>query len=107
VSNAAKGRRRRADAAGGPARLQPAAAEDDREVGVGAEIRVLRRRWRELIKRIYEVDPLLCPRCHAEMRIVAFIVDHEVVDKILRDLRRKELERGRAPPGAADLEAAS
>ena len=106
-SNAARGRRRRAEEAGRPGRLQPAdPAEEDREVG--AEIRVLRRRWRELIKRIYEVDPLVCPNCQAEMRIIAFIVDLAVVDKILRHLERKgRAKQVRGPPDAADLEAAS
>ena len=72
------------------------------------DARVLRRRWRELIKRVYEVDPLVCPRCHAEMRVIAFIIDHAVVDKILRHLKRKgEAARERGPPGEADLGAAS
>jgi len=106
-SNASRGRRRRAEAAGRPVRLQPAdPAEDDAEAG--AELRLLRRRWRELIKRIYEVDPLICPNCQAEMRIIAFIIDHAVVDKILRHLDRKgRAERVRGPPAAADPQAAS
>ena len=28
----------------------------------------LRRRWANLIRRVYEVDPLACPRCGAGMR---------------------------------------
>jgi hypothetical protein len=32
-------------------------------------------RWAELIYRIYEVDPLDCPRCGARMKILAFITD--------------------------------
>jgi hypothetical protein len=30
----------------------------------------LRRRWANLIRRVYEVDPLVCPRCGAEMRVI-------------------------------------
>ena len=107
MSNAARGKRRRVEAAGRPVRLRSAdPAEDDAEVG--GELRLLRRRWRQLVKRIYEVDPLLCPRCHAEMRVVAFIVDHAVVDKILRRLDRKaEAHPERGPPHSAGLEAAS
>jgi hypothetical protein len=41
------------------------------------------------------------------MRIVAFIIDHQVVDKILRHLRARETHRERGPPGWTDLEAAS
>jgi hypothetical protein len=39
-----------------------------------AERRRLRRTWAKLIRRIYEVDPLIC-RCGAQMRILAFILD--------------------------------
>ncbi len=31
--------------------------------------------WRELIKRIWEIDPLLCPQCGAEMAKIAVIKD--------------------------------
>jgi hypothetical protein len=30
----------------------------------------------QLIKRIYEVDPLVCPSCGGEMKVTAFITDH-------------------------------
>ena len=29
--------------------------------------------WRECIKKIWEVDPLKCPHCSAEMKIISFI----------------------------------
>ncbi len=48
----------------------------------------VRRRWAELLRRIFEVDPLRCPRCGHEMRIVAFITQHRVIDRILTHLRR-------------------
>ena len=35
-----------------------------------AERRRLRRAWAQLIRRIYEVDPLTC-RCGAQMRILS------------------------------------
>ena len=50
-------------------------------------VRRSRRRWAELIRRIYEVDPLLCPRCGCTMKIIAFIERGEqapIVEKILR-----------------------
>ena len=31
--------------------------------------------WARLIKKIYEVDPLICPKCGGQMRIIAFIED--------------------------------
>jgi len=68
--------------------------------------RALRRSWAQLIKRVYEVDPLLCPKCGGEMRIIAFI-DHDVVDAILRHLAKAEAKSPRGPPGTAALSAAS
>jgi hypothetical protein len=109
-SNASRGRRRRALQEAGEgfsAGLYPRVASSASADDGGPDARVLRRRWRELIRRIYEVDPLVCPRCQAEMRVVAFIIDHAVVDKILRHLQRKEAERERGPPECAGLEAAS
>ncbi len=41
------------------------------------------------------------------MQIIAFIIDPEVVDRVLRHLRAKKGQRERGPPGWADLEAAS
>ena len=39
-----------------------------------------------LIKRVYEIDPLICPHCGSQMKLVAFIEppEDEVVEKILR-----------------------
>ena len=43
-------------------------------------------KWRELIKKIWEVDPLMCPQCGTEMYIIALIDDAEVIEKILKHL---------------------
>ena len=29
--------------------------------------------WSMLIKRVYEVDPLCCPQCGGQMKVVAFL----------------------------------
>ena len=71
------------------------------------DARSLRRSWAQLIKRVYEIDPLLCPDCGSEMRIIAFIIDHQVVDQILRHLRRAQPESERGPPEDNALETAS
>jgi hypothetical protein len=44
------------------------------------------KKWAELIKLVYEVNPLQCPKCLHEMRIVAIINDPHVVEKILKHL---------------------
>ena len=67
----------------------------------------MRRSWAQLIKRIFEVDPLVCPSCGSEMKVITFIIDHAVVDRILRHLKRTQGERGRGPPRHTGLVAAS
>ena len=62
-----------------------------------AERRRLRRGWAQLIRRVYEVDPLLCP-CGATMRILSFLTDPPVVRQILRHLESQGVERPRGPP---------
>jgi hypothetical protein len=69
--------------------------------------RALRRSWARLIKRIYEVDPLLCPSCGGAMKVIAFITEHEVVDAILRHLERGEATEARGPPRRSELAAVS
>ncbi len=44
------------------------------------------KKWRELIKKVWELDPMNCPQCGSEMRMVALIDDNEVIEKILRHL---------------------
>ena len=48
------------------------------------------RTWCELIKKIWEVDPLLCPECGGKMRIISLINDPDVIEDILRHLGRGE-----------------
>ena len=62
------------------------------------ERRRMRRSWAQMIKRVYEISPLVCPSCGAEMRIISFIIDTDVVDKILSHLDRKSVVPGRGPP---------
>jgi len=42
--------------------------------------------WAMLIKRVYEVDPLACPKCGGQMKVVAFIEPPQgaLIEKILR-----------------------
>ena len=48
--------------------------------------REARSTWARLIRKIFEADPLLCTCC-GRMRIVSFITDPPVVDRILRHLK--------------------
>jgi hypothetical protein len=46
--------------------------------------KVCRKSWSQLIYKIYEVDPLKCPRCGSEMTIIAFIQGYQKIKKILK-----------------------
>ena len=56
----------------------------------------LRKRWANLIRRLFKTDPLLC-ECGGKFRIVSFILDPKVIRKILDHLR-KQNSSSRAPP---------
>lgn len=45
--------------------------------------RAARYAWAALLARIYEIFPLVCPRCGAEMRIIAFVTDAPTIHHIL------------------------
>jgi len=68
--------------------------------------RIPSAKWRELIKKVWEADPLLCPRCSREMKIVALIDDRTVIERILRHLglwqQGVRVGPARAPPELAD-----
>jgi hypothetical protein len=60
--------------------------------------------WAMLIKRVYEVDPLSCPRCGSEMKVVTFIdpPQGEVIEKILKHCGLWRVSAPRAPPQVHD-----
>jgi hypothetical protein len=35
--------------------------------------------WRECFKRVWEVNPLVCPKCGNEMKIISFINEADVI----------------------------
>ena len=45
------------------------------------------RKWRDLIRQAWHVDPLQCPVCQKQMRMIAFIDNPEVVEKILSHMK--------------------
>ncbi len=56
------------------------------------------RGWAEMIKKIYEVDPLLCPRCGGQMSILTFIEEPKIIDKIIRHLNLTFFAERPPPP---------
>jgi hypothetical protein len=62
-----------------------------------------RASWARLLRKILEVDPLLCPTCQVELKIVAVLTEPRVVDRILRHRaagRGHDPLEPRAPPPA-------
>ena len=61
--------------------------------------------WAMLIKRVYEVDPLCCPQCGGEMKVVAFLEppQREVIEKILLHCGLWQASSPRAPPDVDGL----
>ena len=79
-ANAARGKRRKA-APGHDLAESPRGQDDD------AFTRGARLSWAKLIHRVYEVDPLLCPFCGAEMKILTFILDFGSARAIRKSLK--------------------
>jgi len=59
--------------------------------------------WAEMIRKVFEVDPLLCPACGGQMSIISFIEDHKVIDKIIDHLKLTFMAE-RPPPQSVQQE---
>jgi hypothetical protein len=66
-------------------------SESEEEVDIDAR----KRAWARLLANVYEVDPFACPKCGAEMKVIAIIEDADELKRILRHL----MKIGRSPPG--------
>jgi hypothetical protein len=53
---------------------------------------------RELIREVYEADPLTCPACGAETKLIGVITDYVVIDKIIYHLGIAFGAKRPAPP---------
>jgi len=62
-------------------------------VEIGADCR--KQAWARLLAKVYEVDPLVCPKCGSEMKVIAIIQETEEIRRILGHL----VKIGRSPPG--------
>lgn len=62
--------------------------------------------WRECIKKVWEVDPLECPKCGSEMKIISFIDEQLLIQHILKHLNlwQERITRGLPPPEEAIAE---
>ena len=65
-------------------------SESEEEVDIDAR----KRAWARLLANVYEVDPMVCPKCGAEMKVIAIIEDPDELKRILQHL----IKIGRSPP---------
>ena len=95
VSNVSRGKRKKNERDELiPSILQP--VEDPDFSGDGSS-KEYRRNWARLIQKIYEVDPLTCPKCASQMRVISIIEQDEIIKKILNHLGLWD-QKARPPP---------
>jgi len=98
-SNRARGVRRKALAAladGSPAAVGGASpAGDESDPGLVQKRKALRMAWAALLRKVWNVDALACPRCASAMKVVAAITEPAVIERILK--HRGLFDRPRAP----------
>jgi hypothetical protein len=63
--------------------------------------RIPSRGWAEMIRKVYEVDPMLCPKCGGSMKVIAFITEFGAVDRIIDHLKLTFAAERPPPPQAA------
>jgi hypothetical protein len=55
-----------------------------------------------LLAKIFEINPLLCPSCGSEMKIIAFVTETKPIEQILRHIGELEhapaISPARYPP---------
>ena len=99
-SNAARGKRKKLG------------LETESDISINQEITLIddllakktcRKSWRQLIYKINEADPLKCPQCGFEMKIIAFIQDYQEIKKILKYLEMWPIQYPQPPPEKSKL----
>ena len=100
-SSAARGKRRRRQDT--EHQLETA----DAQAAPSPDTAAARKRWADLLRRVYEVDPMVCPRCDGTMRVVGFITQPHAIRRILDHLKRPQHPRPRPPPPHGPLPSAS
>ena len=77
----------------------------EREAEPWPALKARRRRWAELLRRVFAVDVEVCPRCGGAMGIIGFVTEPAVVRHILAHLESKGVD-ARAGPWAGAVLAA-
>ncbi|MCU7850017.1 MAG: hypothetical protein KZQ89_18910 [Candidatus Thiodiazotropha sp. (ex Lucinoma kastoroae)] len=45
--------------------------------------------WAQRLKRVFNIDVSICPKCGGDAKVIACIEDQAVIDKILQHLQAK------------------
>jgi len=89
-----------AAAVNGPDTTGPTSAQTEDPtviIPVSLSRKRFKKNWARLIQKVYNIDPLECPKCGERMRIIAFIEEEAVIKKILSHLNLW-LPQYHAPP---------
>ncbi len=67
-----------------------------------------RKRWSALIQKVYEVNPLCCPKCQSPMKVISFIHRESIIRRILEHLglwlaNARPQPRAHSPPARYPL----
>ena len=54
-----------------------------------------------MIRKVYEVAPMACLRCGGTMKVIAFLTDYAVVDRIIGQLKLTFVAAKPPPPHLA------
>ena len=93
-SNRARGERAKKGSPQADVALPPSGEQPSTEFSSRA-----RAAWARLIRKIYEADPLECPKCNGRMRVIALIEDPGIIHRILDHLGLwAPLATARSPP---------
>jgi len=86
-------------------RKKAEAAASEKPLAEAAAVTRSSQTWAMLIKRIYEVDPLSCPECGGQMKVVSFIEppQADVIEDILRHCGLWQSSAARAQPDVEGL----
>ena len=78
-----------------------AGKEDDVPALINSDLSIkeFRRNWARLIQKVYEIDPLICPKCQGDMKVISVIEDQAVIKKILQHLGLWETRSHDLPAG--------
>ena len=69
------------------------------------EKRIPSKGWAAMIRKVYEVNPMVCPKCGGLMKVVAFITDYQAVDRISDHLKLRFIAE-KPPPSRVLTEVA-